>query len=215
MTTMNDVAAPRPVLPAPRHSSIRLHLLGRSTIVMLTSMTGVALFAVWITLVAVSPITIVAPLVLPATAAVRAYANLHRRSAARLLGRPIHAHYRTSARPGFVARIWTIERDPASWRDTAWLLLHAIVACLTSTLAFALFVGSVFYLIYPFLYWVTPQNAFGRPFGGWLEFHSVADATIMMPLAAVAFTLWFVLQLPLTRMELSLTRALLGPRSGS
>jgi hypothetical protein len=211
MTAMRDRTATPSVLPA-RHYPLRLHLLVRSAVVMVTSMVGVALFSVWIALVAVSPVTLVAPLVLPATGLVRAYANAHRRAASRLLGISMRAPYRTPDRPGLFRRIWTIERDPASWRDAAWLLLRAVVACVTSTLAFALFAGTVFYLIYPFLYWVTPQNAFGRPFGGWLEFHSVADATIMMPLALVCFALWFALQLPLTRAELTLTRSLLSPR---
>jgi hypothetical protein len=34
----------------------------------------------------------------------------------------------------------------------------------------------VFYLIYPFLYWVTP-SVFGTPFGDWHALHSVTDAT--------------------------------------
>jgi hypothetical protein len=81
----------------------------------------------------------------------------------------------------------------------------------TSALAVTLFLGSVFYLIYPFLYWVTPPSVFGTPFGGWLELHSVAGATVMMPLALVTLALWLALQVPLTRAELALTRSLLGP----
>jgi hypothetical protein len=207
---MKDVPATRAVLPPPRHFSLRLHLLARSVGVMFTSMVGVVLFSLWVTFVAVSPITLVAPLVLPVTALVRAYANAHRRGAARLLGRPVEAGYRRRERPGLIARIWTIERDGASWRDALWLLLHAIVACVTATLAVALFLGSVFYLIYPFLYWVTPPHVFDRPFGDWLRLHSVADATIAMPLGLVSFGLWFALQLPLARAELGLTAKLLG-----
>jgi hypothetical protein len=212
MTMTTRLPAAEPVVPAPRHYSLRLHLLGRSMVLMLTSMAGVVLFVLWVTAVAVSPITLVAPLVIPVTVMVRAYANAHRRAAGRLLGQPVEADYRTPDRPGLLRRVWAIESDPASWRDTQWLLVHAVVAFTTSTLAFALFAGSVFYLIYPFLYWVTPQDVFGRPFGGWLEFHSVAQSAIMMPLAVVCFGLWFALQLPLTRAELNVTRTLLGRR---
>lgn len=205
--------APPPVLPPPRLASVRLHLLGRSVVVMLTSMAGVALFSVWVTMVAISPISIVAPLVLPVTGAVRAYANVHRRDAARLLGVPIEARYRPAPRPGLISRIWTIERDPASWRDAWWLLSRAVVAFATATASVALFLGSVFYLIYPFLYWVTPHNAFGRPFGGLVNFHSVGQSALMMPLALVCFALWYSLQLPLVRAELAVTRSLLSPPS--
>src|SRR4051812_24509000 len=121
MTTITELPPSRPVLPAARKASLRVHLLGRSVVIMFTAMVGVPLFALWLTLVAVSPISIVAPLVIPATALVRAYANAHRRAAGRLLGRPIEAAYRTPARPGLPRRILTLEGDPASWRDALWL----------------------------------------------------------------------------------------------
>lgn len=207
---MTDVPATQALLPPARHYSLRLHLLARSVGVMFTSMIGVVLFALWVTFVAVSPITVVAPVVLPITALVRAYADVHRRGAARLLGRPVPSRYRRPGRPGPLARVWTIERDGASWRDALWLLLHAIVGCLTATFAVALFLGSVFYLIYPFLYWVTPAGVFDQPFGDWLTLHSVAQATVAMPFGLVCLGLWFLLQVPLTRAELALTGRLLG-----
>jgi hypothetical protein len=179
---------------------------------MFTSLVGAVLFSVWITAVAIVPITICAPLLLPVTAMVRAYANAHRRSTGRLLGTSIPAPYRPAQRHGVFGRVWSIVRDPASWRDALWLLLHSVVACVTSALSVTLFVSSVFYLIYPFLFWVTPPSVFRTPFGGWYELHSVADATVMMPLALVAFGLWWVLQMPLSRLELTLNRSLLGPR---
>jgi hypothetical protein len=213
MTSTIDVRADGPVLATPRRPAVRLQLLGRSASMMFTSLIGAVLFSAWIAAVAVSPITLSASLLLPITAVVRRYANKHRRDAGRLLGTPIAAPYRTAERPGVFDRIWTIIRDPASWRDALWLLLHTIVGCVTSALAVTLFAGTVFYLIYPFLYWVTPPSVFGRPFGGWLELHSVADATLMMPLALVSFGLWLALQVPLTRAEVALTRSLLGPRT--
>lgn len=199
-----------PVLPPARHGSVRLHLLARAAGIMLTSLTGVVLFCLWVTAVAISPLTVVAPLLIPVTALVRSYAGAHRRAAQRLLGTPIDAGYRPTAPSGVIGRVWSIVRDPASWRDAWWCVTHAVIACVTATLQIALFAGGVLYLIYPFLYWVTPQRVFGEPFGGALTLHSVGDATIMMPLALVAFGLWYLLALPLTRAELALTRALLG-----
>ncbi len=210
MTTMKDTAPAPVVLPPARRTAVRLHLLARSTVLMFTSMTGVALFCLWITLVAVSPITIVAVLVLPATALVRGYAGIHRRAAAGLLGTPIEARYRSTDGRGAIGRVWTIERDPASWRDAWWLLAHAVVAFVTSVLSFTLFAASIFYLIYPFLYWVTPERVFNRPFGDWWELQSVGQSTLVMPAAIVTFGLWYALQIPLARAELRVTRALLG-----
>jgi hypothetical protein len=93
-----------------------------------------------------------------------------------------------------------------------WLPVHAVVGFATATLAVTLFLASVFYLIYPFLYWVTPQRAFGHPFGDSWQFHSVGEASVMMLLSPVAFGLWLLLQLPLSRAELRVTQALLGRR---
>lgn len=210
--TTTEVPVSRTVLPARRRYSIRLHLLGRSVTTIVTSLIGLVLFVAWIAAVALAPISITAPLLVPITAIVRAYANAHRRGASWLLGTHVPAAYRSTEGQGVFRRIVTIVRDPASWRDALWLLLRSVVGSVTSILAVALFASSVFYLIYPFLYWVTPQRVFGRPFGDWHELHSVADATVMMPVGLVMFGLWMVLQVPLTRLELTLTGSLLGPR---
>jgi hypothetical protein len=211
MTTPPAVSAPQqPTLPPVRRPPLRLYLTGRALVVLATCMVGVALFSVWVTAVAISPITFVAALVLPATALVRGYANAHRRVVHRLLGRTLLPGYRQPAKPGLISRIWTIERDPASWRDALWCLFHGVVACLTSALTVALFGGGLFYLLYPFLYWVTPQRVFGRPFGDLIEFHSVAQAAVMTPIAVVCFGFWYALVLPLARAELALTCRLLG-----
>ncbi len=78
-----------PPLPAARRLPLRLYLLARSAVVMLTSMFGVVLFCLWITFVAISPLTIFAVLVLPVTAAralVRRVAPPRRAAAARRAG---------------------------------------------------------------------------------------------------------------------------------
>jgi hypothetical protein len=212
MTTTDLPPAPHPALPAARAATLRLHLLGRSVIVLLTALPiGLALFVLWVVLAALSPITVVAPLLVPVTAAVRGYAQACRREASALLGAPVAAKYRAN-RPGLFGRLRTILTDPASWRDALWLPVHGVVAFTGAVLSATFFLASVFYAIYPFLYWVTPQRAFGRPFGDWHELHSVNDAMLMTPLALVCFGLWYGLQLPLVRAELAVTRALLGHR---
>jgi hypothetical protein len=213
MTTTTAAPSATPaVLPARRMYSIRLLLLGRSVTTMFTSLLGIGLFVGWIVAVALAPISITAPLLIPITALVRAYANAHRRGASLLLGTPVPATYRSAKGQGLFGRIVTIVRDPASWRDALWLIPHVVVGFATSLLAVVLFFSSVFYLIYPFLFWVTPQSVFGTPFGNWHELHSVADATVMMPIGLVMFGLWMVLQGPLTRLEVALTGRMLGRR---
>jgi hypothetical protein len=212
MTKTLDAPSMSASLPAMRTLSVRLHLLARAARVTVTSMAGAVLFSVWLTAVAISPITVLAPLVLPATRWVRAYADSHRDEARRLTGWPMERQYRPTDDRSLVRRVWSVERDRQSWRDAWWCLLHAIVAATTSALTVTLFAGTLFYLSYPLLYWSTPQFVFGEPFGSLLVLHSVAQATVMMPLALVCFGLWYALVLPLTRVELKLTRSLLSPR---
>jgi hypothetical protein len=208
VSTLPVSAVARPVR---RRVPLRLYLLGRSALLMVTSLAGALLFTLWLTAVVISPITLFAPLVLPATRLVRAYAEHMRRDARRLTAWPMRGAYRSSDDPRLLRRVWAIERDPQSWRDAWWCLTHSFVGSLFSMLLTGLFAGGVFYLCYPLLYWVTPHDVFGRPFGGLVEFSSVAQSCVMMPLALVCFGLWYALVLPLTRTELSLTRALLAP----
>jgi hypothetical protein len=53
-----------------------------------------------------------------------------------------------------------------------------------SVLSFSLAAGSIFYLIYPFLFAVTPPEVFGNPFG-FYHITSVAGAFPIVPLGLV------------------------------
>jgi hypothetical protein len=44
-------------------------------------------------------------------------------------------------------------------------------------------------LIYPFLWWVTPDSVFGTPFG-FFHIHTLSGTWLMMPVAALSFGLW-------------------------
>lgn len=211
-TATVERVAPQPVLP-PSPRSVRLRLLARSTRIMVTSNAGSLLLSLWLTVLALGVVTLAAPLVLPTTALVRKYADAHRRGVRDLTGDPMPSPYRTSDRDGLTRRVLTVVKDPASWRDALWLVLHSIVGCLTSALSVTLFAGTVFYAIYPLLFAVTPRPVFSKPFGGLIELHSVTGCLVMVPFALVSLGLWYVMQIPLTRVELSLTRSLLEPRA--
>jgi hypothetical protein len=201
------------LLPArqsrPSSLGLRVHLLGRASALMFTSQVGVVLFSFWVSLVAVSPLTLLAWLVLPATGLVRAYADANRTAAGRIVGEKIASPYRPTADDApWLSRVWTIVRDPASWRDALWMLVHAVAGCFLSALQVFLFLGGFFYLIYPFLYWVTPEDVFSRPFG-LFELHSVAESFSVMPVAVVSFALWYLTTIPLSRAVAAITRSLL------
>lgn len=213
---MTTIAAPTTPLPAvrptvPAHPfALRLWLTGRAAVLSVTSMVGVALLPLWLTLVAVSPIAFVVPLALGATVLVRRYADANRRAAGRVRGERIGRPYRADG-AGVFGRHVAVLRDPASWRDAWWLVAHAVVGFVTATLTVTLLLGTVFWAIFPFLYAITPQAAFGHALG-FVTVHSVAQAFLFVPLGVVAFGLWWVLTVPLARADAALTARLLGPR---
>ncbi len=211
MAVIEDYTGTAPVLPPRGPAPVRLRLLARAVTVTSTAPFALAPFCLWITMVAVCPLTLVAPLVLPAAVLMRAWARAERRAVGRLTGRPIPDPYRDTRGLSVLGRVSAVVRDPASWRDARWLFVHAVVGWFLAALSLTLLLGSVFYAIYPFLYWVTPHNVFGRPFGGLIELHSLAESFWFVPLGVAVFALWWAVVTPLGRAEVGLGRLLLPP----
>lgn len=190
---------------------LRLRHTGRSTVLGLAAFVPCALLPLWLTAAALTPLTFLAPALIPATWLVRRFADAHRRSAVRVLGTTVETPYAEFDGTGPVRRIVTILRDPASWRDALWLLVHAVVASVLSLLSAILLLAVVFYAIFPFLYAVTPPEAF-RDAYGLFTIDSLAESFAFVPLAAVAFGLWWVTALPVAKAVAATDRALLQPR---
>lgn len=203
--TSATVGSQRPSPPA--HLS-RPRLFGWSIVMMTTWPVATVLFSVWVTTVALSPLTVFVAALVGLTGAVRGYANLHRRWAERMLGERIPAPYRPVTSTGWLGRAKNVLTDRASWRDAWWLLAHSTVGCFLATLSFSLLAGSVFYVIYPFLYWVTPDQVFRQPFG-FFTLHSVGQSFALVPLGIAMFGLWFVTVRPIMLAHARLARALL------
>ena len=88
------------------------------------------------------------------------------------------------SRQRLVGRAKTVLTDRASWRDLWWLLVHSTVGCVARDARRSRCLRArVFYLIYPFLYWVTPDSVFRQPFG-FFTLHSVGQSFALMPLAS-------------------------------
>ena len=90
--------------------------------------TSVVAMAVWIAGVSVTislAVFIVGlPVFLLSTLAFRWTAELDRRNAALVLGRPLRGRYRPQ-RGGLIARLLATARDPQTWKDHAWLVVHS------------------------------------------------------------------------------------------
>ncbi len=79
-------------------------------------------------------------LAVPAT---RAFADLHRRMAARVLEAPLPAPYAPLDGLGPLARLRTVARDPMTWRDLGWLLMSLTAGFVLSLLVVLLLVSVV------------------------------------------------------------------------
>lgn len=189
----------------------RMNLLGWSAVLLTGSITGAALATLWITSAPLVALGAGIPLTLLSTAVVRWLADLHRQWAGRRLGEPVPRPYLPAPDAGWASRLWTILRDPASWRDWAWLVVNAVTGWLTSGLSLLLFAGGFFYLLYPLVFLLTPPQVFRTPLGEAFRLHDVAQTFALVPLGPVCFLLWYATAPRLADHNARVIRLLLGP----
>ena len=183
----------------------------------LGGLTAIVAFVVWVTALSVTLSLIVfiigIPVIVLSAIAFRWTAELDRRTAELALGAPLRGVYRDHApHPGLLVRVGATVRDPQTWRDLAWLVVHSVlgfgfgVAAVTATAAV---IGLV---TFPLWYWALPAE--GADFVFW---H--ADTfwkALLSPLLAIPYGVLTVLVVrAMTIVESSLARALLGPPSGA
>ena len=124
------------------------------------------------------------PLVVGAAILFRWTAELDRRNAAWLLRRPVRGRYREPG-SGFMALLATTLRDPQTWRDLIWLVVHSVVGFAFGCIALGL-VALVFGIAtLPAWYWSLPQ---GADVGAWNADalgEAFAFALLAIPLALV------------------------------
>jgi signal transduction histidine kinase len=125
-------------------------------------LTAVVAFCVWVTAASVVLSLIVfiigLPLFLLSVIAFRWTAELDRRNAALLLGRPLRATYKDHRGESFLARLSSTSRDKQTWKDLAWLVVHSVLGFTFAVIAVSL-VASVFaFLTMPLWFWSIPEG---------------------------------------------------------
>jgi signal transduction histidine kinase len=188
-----------------------MSLLGWSLVLLPGAAMGAVLATLWITSASIVALGVGIPLTLLTTALVRWLADLHRQWAADRLGEPMARPYLPTPDAGWPARLWTILRDPATWRGWAWLVANSITGWFSCGLSLVFFLCGVFYLIYPLLYQLTPPQVFRTPLGDAFRLHSVAQSFALVPLGPVFFLLWYTTAVRLANLNARVIRALLGP----
>ena len=177
MSTMSSVtpasgesAASAPPMSAPRPDVAwaplgRLASTGLAFAYMLLAIPALALFIIEVTFIPLVIITVgalVLPFVVPVVAAL---ATAHRRIASRVLGQPVLPFYKSTEGLGWLGRLQRWAGDPARWRDLLWLLLSSTVGFTLGLVGAVLFLSIIWYLIYPFLFAITPDGVFDMDLG--------------------------------------------------
>lgn len=190
--------------------AVRFDLLGWSIVLLVALLLGVGLLGLWTASVSLIAFGVGVPLTLLSTAVLRWFADLHRRWAAGRLGEPVPRPYLPQPEGNWLVRLWAVLRDPASWRDWAWLVVNTVVGWFTYGLSLVLFLGGVFYLIYPFLYVLTPPQVFRTPLG-FFRLHSVWESFVMVPFGPLFFLTWYATAIGLAKQNARVVRLLLAP----
>jgi signal transduction histidine kinase len=188
----------------------RLELTALALAYVFLAIPAVALVAVLSTALGVAVVGVGMALLLLFVPLNQQLANVHRRLSGRILGTPIEAPYvPTKSKSGFtLLRAWMM--DPARWRDFAWTWMSASLGWAVAWIAFGLGLSVLWFLVYPFVFAVTPDGVFDVNYGIWkidTQVESFFEWTWMF----VSFGLWWKFAPVLMRWRAELDRSLLSP----
>jgi signal transduction histidine kinase len=166
----------------------------------------------WLASVAMVPFGVGLPMTLLCAVPLRWFVDRHRVRAGRRLPMPIPRPYLPVPPGNLLTRLQALLRDPASWRDCAWLFVNAVTAWLTSGLTLVLFLAGLFYCAYPLLVALTPPEVFREPFG-FFAVHGLGRTLLVALTGPVLLVVCYLTAEPLAALDARLARALLAPAS--
>jgi signal transduction histidine kinase len=188
-------------------------VFGWSLALTLLAIVGVLLVVAVTVAAALVPVWVGVPLTLGALARVRRYADLHRSWAGRQLGEAIPSPYLpVPASAGRVGRLLAAVRDPATWRDLAWLLVNGTAGAALVSLAFALWASIAWHAVLPLLWALVPQLRGRLDYAGpFVDGRDPLDYAIVWGLGALAAWLAWRWSPPLLHANARVVRWLLAP----
>jgi signal transduction histidine kinase len=203
------------VIPLPRRGlraglALRVELLGWSLALLLASAVAFALVMLWSMAAGLVLMGAGLPVTLLATVLVRWFADRHREWAGQRTGEPVPSPYLPIPEGNWLTRLSAILRDPATWRDLAWLVVDSVAGWFTAGGSFLIFTAGVFYLVYPVVFALTSAQVFRTPFGPLFKLQTVAGSFVMVPLGLILLVLWYVSAVPLARLNALVIRSLLA-----
>ncbi|TDQ46349.1 sensor histidine kinase [Actinorugispora endophytica] len=190
----------------------RLRLLSWCLALATTAVLGLLLLPLFLLAGVLSLLWIGLPLLAGVTHLTRRFADYHRRVLGQWLPSPVPAPYRPLPR-GVIPAVGTILRDPATWRDLAWLVLNPLLGLVLLLLPVVLFVLGVNSLLVP-LYWPLMPPDTLVVFGA-VPVSSQAGSYFTLLQAPVAFLAFWLATPPLMRVYAHLNRFLLAPNAAA
>ena len=173
-------------------------------------LTSCLAFTVWVVGLSVSLSLIVFIVGIPVAAgtaiAMRWTAELDRRNAAWLLGRPVRGRYRDLGR-GLRGLLSSTLGDPQTWRDLVWLVLHSVIGFAFACIALGGVVLAAGIATLPAWFWTLPSD--GPDFGLWRA-DTLFEAFLSIPLALPVAVATIGLVRVMAVVESGLAESLLG-----
>jgi signal transduction histidine kinase len=190
---------------------LRVELLGWSLVLLLASAAAFALLMLWSMAAGLVLMGAGLPVTLLATVLVRWFADKHREWAGQRTGDPVPSPYLPIPEGNWLTRLLAVLRDPATWRDWAWLVVDSVAGWFTAGGSFLIFAAGVFCLLYPLVFALTPAQVLRTPFGPHFHLQTVTGSFVMVPLGLILLVLWYVSAVPFARLNALVIRSLLGP----
>ena len=176
--------------------------------------TSVVAFTIWVVVLSVTlslaVFIIGLPLIALCAFVFRWTAELDRRNAALALGIPLRGRYRDHGGDNLLARLFAPLRDPQTWRDLAWLVVHSLVGFAFGVAALTAIGVVVAGLTMPAWYWAIPDG--GPDVGVW-NIDTLPKAFAVMGASVVLAAATVGLLRLMAFGESRLAAALLGPRA--
>jgi signal transduction histidine kinase len=179
-----------------------------------TAMAGLGLVTVMVTAVALILVGGTGiPLTLGAMPWLHGFADWHRARFARLAGTGIARPYLPDPQAGWPDRLAGAARDPANWRDSAWLVVNGTAGATLCVSSLSLLGAGVFYVLQPAI-WPLAPGVINAQYG-LFTVHNVAASFLTIPLGIACLVLWWWLAPVLLRADAGLARWLLAPTERS
>lgn len=124
---------------------------------------GAALFAAGFTAAVTAAVLLITlaglPLLIPAAGVIRGCANVERGRLRFVLTGPVRGRYRQVVEPGILAQVSTRWRDPASWRDLAYIVGLWVPLTILDVVVLSIWATFLAGVTLPAWYWAPRGNA--------------------------------------------------------